>query len=106
MTFNGKQLPSPDPPYPQPERPHRERNALADPQCVLDGGKLPRNQVNDRGSPNDKEEHLTLLMEILRLSPPSPGSEQRARLILRKFTLRELQILAKALRAGNHLKRP
>ena len=46
-------------------------------------------------------ERRNLTKEILRLSPPQPGCEQRARFILeRKFTLEELRVLAEALRDG------
>ena len=91
--------------HPEPMWLHRERNVLIGPQRIRDDGKVPRNQVNDRAPVNDEKEHLTILTEILTLSPPSSGCEQRARLTLRKFTLRELQILAKALRDGKDLKR-
>jgi hypothetical protein len=38
------------------------------------------------------EERRNLALEIMMLSPPLPGCEQRARLILeRKFTFNELQ---------------
>jgi hypothetical protein len=48
-----------------------------------------------------EEERRNLAMEIMMLSPPLPGCEQRARLILeRKFTLNELQVLVQALRDG------
>ena len=91
MTFNGKELNGKELPRtrPQPEWSHRERNA---------GGRPTTNQVNDWAPTNDEEKRLTLFTEILTLSPPPPGCEQRARLILRKFTLNELQVLAKALR--------
>ena len=48
-----------------------------------------------------EDERRNLAKEILRLSPPQPGCEQRARFILeRKFTLEELRVLAEALRDG------
>jgi hypothetical protein len=46
------------------------------------------------------DERRKLVAEIMTLSPPPPGSENRARAILRNFTLNELQVLAEALRDG------
>ena len=48
-----------------------------------------------------EDERRNLAKEILRLSPPQPGRELRARFILeRKLTLEELRVLAEALRDG------
>jgi hypothetical protein len=50
---------------------------------------------------NLADEHRGLAKEILRLFPPQPGFEERARFILeRRFSLAELQFLAEALRDG------
>jgi hypothetical protein len=55
--------------------------------------------VEDEGMVED--ERCNLAKEILRLSPPQPGCEERARFILeRRFSLAELQILVEALRDG------
>jgi len=60
---------------------------------------LPRiKQANGKARTNGGRP--SLITEIMTLSPPSPGCERRARLILRKFTLNELQVLVKALRDG------
>ena len=51
----------------------------------------------------DKRRHL--VAEIMTLSPPASGCQQRARLILEsKFSLNELQVLAEALRDGAAVK--
>jgi hypothetical protein len=46
-------------------------------------------------------ERRKLAEEIMRLSPPAPGCKEQARRILeRKFSLSELELLADALRDG------
>jgi hypothetical protein len=46
-------------------------------------------------------ERRKLAEEIMRLSPPAPGCYERARRILeRKFSLNELEVLAESLRDG------
>ena len=52
------------------------------------------------GKAGREAERRDLVAEILRLSPPPPGCERRARLTLRKFTIKELLVLVKALRDG------
>jgi hypothetical protein len=48
------------------------------------------------------DERRKLVAEIMALSPPPRGNENRARAILRNFTLSELEVLAAALRDGDH----
>jgi hypothetical protein len=47
------------------------------------------------------DKRRNLVTEIMTLSPPASGCQQRPRLILEsKFSLNELQVLAEALRDG------
>lgn len=58
-------------------------------------------QVDDRARVNDAENRPALVTEILSLSRPPPGRERRARLVLSKFTLNELRVLARRLGAAS-----
>jgi hypothetical protein len=49
-----------------------------------------------------RDERRKLVAEIMALSPPPTGNENRARAILRNFTLNQLEVLAAALRDGDH----
>jgi len=52
-----------------------------------------------------RDKRRNLVMEIMTLSPPASGCQQRARLILEsKFSLNELQVLVEALRDGTAVK--
>lgn len=100
-----------------------EENAPVVPQRIQDGGKPPSaaqriragskppntnpklrqfpKQVDDRARVNDAENRPALVTEILSLSRPPPGRERRARLVLSKFTLDELRVLARRLGAAS-----
>ena len=52
-----------------------------------------------------RDKRRNLVTEIMTLSPPASGCQQRARLILEsKFSLNELQVLVEALRDGTAVK--
>ena len=77
-----------------------KRYAPVVPQRIRNDGKPPRTKVNGKVRVNGTEKRPALLAEIMTFSPPPAGCERRARLILRKFALNELQVLVKALRDG------
>ena len=73
-------------------------NSKAEEECVVEDER--RNLADECGN---TDKRCDLANEILRLSPPQPGCEKRARFVFeRSFSLAELQVLVEALRGGFH----